>query len=378
MTLNRRSFLVSGLACLPLVAMGAYSLLGDQIHTSSVTPKYLLLSSVTDRQGRNYLAALNEVGEIYFQLPIPERAHDSLFNSTKNEAIYFGRSPSQSIYVVNVIDKKITIVIESAVNRHFYGHGVIDKTNSYLYVVEKNVITNMGCIGVYDVNDRYKKIDEIDSYGVDPHQISLLSDNKTLVVANGGLLKNRNKNIINYDSFQSSLVYINSVNGTLIDSYSSEFSGNSLRHLTIDNDDRVFIGAQSYSDNINPLIFSHGGEDQLMPFVAEEYIWQIHKRYTASLAVNDNQLIVSSPRGGALTFWDKKEQHFMSKHNYNDVAGLSIQSANDASRLFVTTGQGRVMSVNMATDSVSKSVSHSYRLEDIAWDNHLSLATLSF
>lgn len=377
MTFNRRNFLVGGLACLPLVSMASYSLLNIDIATSSVTPKHLLLSSVTDSQGRNYLAALNEIGEIYYQLPIPERAHDSLFNSIKNEAIYFGRSPSQSIYVVNVTDKKITTVIKSAANRHFYGHGVIDKTNSYLFVVEKNVLTNKGCIGVYDVNDRYKRIDQIDSYGVGPHQISLLSDNKTIVVANGGLLKDSNKNIINHDSFQSSLAYINSVNGELIDRYPSEFSGNSLRHLTVDNDDQVFIGAQSYSDNINPLIFSHGGEDQLTPFVTEEYIWQIHKNYTASLTVFNNQLIVSSPRGGVLTFWDTKEKRFLSKHNFIDVAGLSMQSNSDVSSLFVTTGQGRVMSINMTTDSVSKSASHSYYLKDIAWDNHLSLATLS-
>jgi hypothetical protein len=377
MELIRRNLLVAGLACLPLGVTAAYSLLRYPTHTSSIIPQYLLLSSVTDKQGLHYLAALNEAGEIHYQLPIPERAHDSLFNSRRSEAIYFGRSPSQSIYVVNVIDKRLTTVIASAQNRCFYGHGIIDKTNSYLYVVEKNMRTNNGCVGVYDVNDRYKRIDEIDSFGVGPHQISLLSDNKTLVVANGGLLKDSNKNIINYDDFRSSLAYINSDNGALIDRYASEFSRNSLRHLTVDIEDRVFVGAQSYSDEVSPLIFYHGGEDQLTPFVTEEYIWQAHKKYTASLAVYNNQLIVSSPRGGVLTFWDTKEKRFLSKHNYIDVAGLSMQSTNDASSLFVSTGQGRVVSINMGTESVSKSASHSYYSENIAWDNHLSLAALS-
>lgn len=373
MKINRRNFLVGGLAFLPIASYGLFdygSILSQE--GLAIKPTSLLLSSVADKLGQNYLAALDEHGLLYYQLPIPERAHDSLYNRISNEAIYFGRSPSQSIYIVNIENKELAAVVNSASNRHFYGHGVIDKTCRYLYVVEKNTLTNKGCIGVYDTRDGYKKIDEFDSYGVGPHQIALLSDNKTVVVANGGLLKDKDKNIINESSFQSSLAYIDTSNGVLIEAYPSEYKGNSLRHLTVDKDDGVFVGAQSYDDAVAPLVFSHQGEDQLVPFLAEEYIWQAHNRYTASLVVLNDQLIVSSPRGNVLTRWDITTGQFLSKHHYIDVAGLSLQTDPGASRLFVSTGQGRVIDFGG-----NKSQRANYYLKDIAWDNHLSLAALS-
>ncbi len=368
---DRRCFLIGGLFFLPLATAGAYSLFQTAPNNSLPSLSYLLLSSVTDKSGQHYVAALDQAGNIYYQLAIPERAHDSLYNTRKREAIYFGRSPSTSTYIVDVASRTMSTIIPASKDRHFYGHGVIDKTNRYLYVVENNTALNQGCIGIYDAEDNYKKIDEISSYGVGPHQIALLSDAKTLVVANGGVLKDSNNNMINRESFNSSLAYIDSQDGCLFASYPSQFLGNSLRHLTIGKQDQVFVGAQSHSEYINPLVFSHRGEDKLSPFIAEDYIWQGHNNYTASLAVCDDTLVVSSPRGNALSFWDIQNRQFVMKKNYLDVAGIAIHSGVNNSELLVSTGQGMLISIN------DMQLRQRYRTKNSAWDNHLSLAILS-
>lgn len=365
---DRRCFLIGGLCCLPLAVTGSYSLFQALSHKTLARPNTLLLSSVNDHHGQNYAAAVDQSGTMYYQLAIPERAHDSLYNLRKKEAIYFGRSPSTSIYIVDVINRKMSTVLAAHKNRHFCGHGILDKANRYLYVVENDTLVNRGCIGVYDAWDNYKRIDELSSYGVGPHQIALLSDDKTLVVANGGIVKDSNNTIINQDSFTSSLAYINTKEGDLLASYPSQFSGNSLRHLTVDEQDRVFVGAQSHSQYINPLVFSHKGENHLEPFVAEDYIWQGHNNYTASLVVCDDQLVVSSPRGNTLSFWDRQNRQFLTKKAYLDVAGVAVERGVDNPELLVSTGQGMLLTFN------EMQVSKRYRAKDIAWDNHLSLA----
>lgn len=364
---DRRYFLMGGLFCLPLAVTGTYSFFQESSYKTLTSSSALLLSSVSDRRGQNYAAAVDQSGKMYYKLAIPERAHDSLYNTRKKEVIYFGRSPSTSIYIVDVLNKKMSKVLSADKNRHFCGHGVIDKTNRYLYIVENNTLLNQGCIGIYDAWDNYKKIDEISSYGVGPHQIALLSDDKTLVVANGGIVKDRNNTIINQESFISSLAYISAQESKLLASYPSQFSGNSLRHLTVDGQDQVFVGAQSHSQYINPLVFSHKGEDHLEPFIAEDYIWQGHNNYTASLEVCDDKLVVSSPRGNSLSFWDKKNRRFLTKKSYLDVAGITVGGA-DSSELLVSTGQGMLLTLN------ETQLNKRYRAKDIAWDNHLSLA----
>lgn len=45
-----------------------------------------------------------------------------------------------------------------------------------------------GVIGVYDVKDNYRLLETIPSHGIGSYEIKLLSEEKILVVANGGIL----------------------------------------------------------------------------------------------------------------------------------------------------------------------------------------------
>ena len=42
-------------------------------------------------------------------------------------------------------------------------------------------------IGVRDATDGYRQIGEFAAHGVEPHDIALLADGRTMVIANGGI-----------------------------------------------------------------------------------------------------------------------------------------------------------------------------------------------
>ena len=47
--------------------------------------------------------------------------------------------------------------------------------------------TRRGMIGVRDATDGYRQIGEFGAQGMEPHDIALLGDGRTMVIANGGI-----------------------------------------------------------------------------------------------------------------------------------------------------------------------------------------------
>jgi hypothetical protein len=171
---------------------------------------------------------------------------------------------------------------------------------------------------------------------------------------------------------ESSLIHIDSKTGELLDRYQTKYTQLSLRHLTRSDDDRIFVGAQSYRDTETPLIFSHVSGEDLLPLNADDIIWKSHNRYTASLAVSGSILSVSSPRGNIVSFWNVETQAYLSMCHRRDIAGISMSSSSDNTQLFATTGDGLFVVI----DSKNKDVQRNTITSGIAWDNHLSLAAM--
>ena len=56
-----------------------------------------------------------------------------------------------------------------------------------LYATEYDYDNALGVIGVRDATGGYMQIGELDAHGMEPHDIALLSDGRTMVIANGGI-----------------------------------------------------------------------------------------------------------------------------------------------------------------------------------------------
>ena len=92
-------------------------------------------------------------------------------------------------------------------------------------------------IGVRDATDGYKQIGEFRAHGIEPHDIALLPDGRTLVVANGGIRTHpdRGGEELNLASMRPSLVYVDVQTGDLLEEHrlAPALHQLSIRHLAL-------------------------------------------------------------------------------------------------------------------------------------------------
>ena len=363
--MDRRKFLASNLG-LCLVSMLGCS-------QKTVKADQLVFSGCTDTQNQHYAAAFTPEGECYFIQPIPERSHHSEYLPNQGQVLFFDRSPGTHFYVIDIDSKKLVQTITAPENRYYSGHGVIDKDNR-LFVTENDATTHEGYIGIYEPNNGYTRTGDFPTHGIEPHQLLLKPNSNELIVANGGLIKIDGE-IINTDNFESTVVYLNTQTGSLIKQYFAPDPQNSLRHMAISDEGTMFVGAQSYNPNTIPLIFQHTNEEKLIPFEADEFMWDAHNQYTASLAVKGNTLAVTSPRGNITSFWDVKENSFIQQKAFQDCAGI-VTLEHNKNLFTVTSGIGSIVKVKDKQPGISTDrVLQDAEISNLSWDNHLSFHT---
>src|SRR3546814_20260631 len=77
----------------------------------------------------------------------------------------------------------------------------------WLYACENDYDNARGCIGIYDATAGYRREAELEAYAIGPHEMVLLSDGRTLAVANGGTQTHpaRRREKLNIDTMQTPL-----------------------------------------------------------------------------------------------------------------------------------------------------------------------------
>jgi hypothetical protein len=69
--------------------------------------------------------------------------------------------------------------------RHFYGHGVYSREGDRLFVVETELATGKGVLGVRETTG-YKEVETFPTYGDRPHDCVPIDEGKVLAITNGG------------------------------------------------------------------------------------------------------------------------------------------------------------------------------------------------
>jgi hypothetical protein len=118
---------------------------------------------------------------------LPARSHDIALRPDGSEWVAFARRPGRFGVAVPV-DKRPPLWFASKPYRHFFCHGVFSGDGRLLYTTENDYDHGQGVIGVRDATGGYTQIGELAGYGVGPHDLALLSDGRTVVIANGGVL----------------------------------------------------------------------------------------------------------------------------------------------------------------------------------------------
>lgn len=375
MTLSRRQFVLTagvlGIAGIAVTGTAVTSVIG--LNRKPAASRYV--SAASDSKGNHYVAGVDDFGYLTFRLPIAHRGHHLMTHPTRSELIVFARSPGNIAYVVDYEHGQRIIEINAGNGFHFYGHGVFSADGKFLFTSENNFLNSTGVISVRET-DTYQVVSRFSSGGIGPHQLNWLSDEKTLVVANGGLLTHpeSGSRVLNLDQMDSSLAYIDSRSGQLVDQHGVDNRLLSIRHLAVANDDTVLVGLQyqGESGDLVPLVAVHNrrqNASSIETVTAPEIDTLAMNHYTASVALDSKSGVaaITCPKGNVLTFWNYKTKEFLQSVPFQECGGAVFDSSRNRFVVSNNYGDFRYFDANTLQELTDQRMT----MKGVFWDNHL-------
>ena len=380
--MNRRQFFwfVAASAAVSVSgALGVEKLMqkaGTNPNHASILPNAQQLYSATDNpNGGHFLTRYDLLTQQYQSVVVPVRGH-ALLPLADGRVILFGRRPAFESAIVDFTTQTSQPLTVSN-GRHFDGHGCLNAAGDVLFTTENDYDGVRGVLGIRD-SKTFQQLGEYDTYGLDPHDVHLMPDGKTLVVANGGIQTHPDfgRRKLNLDTMQPSLVYLDAATGKKLDEYRLPDHLLSIRHLTVTAQGDVGAALQYEGDLYRQqpaslVAWQHHGKDlQLLTIDAKAIM--AFNGYMADLAYDPQQqlLAVTSPRGNHVTFWDIAQQQFLSAQPLAEPSGIAFMP--DQQRFLVTGATGEIHTFQPnAAGLQATSLATSPQL---LWDNHLVLA----
>src|SRR5581483_10110636 len=303
-------------------------------------------------------------------IELPGRGHDIALKPDGSEWVTFARRPGR-FGVAIPLDSRPPVWFASKPDRHFFGHGAFSADGRLLYATENDYAGGRGVIGVRDATDGYRQIGEFPAHGMEPHDIQLLSDGRTLVIANGGIRTSPDsEGELNIPDMQPSLVYVDVETGDLLEEQrlAPELHQLSIRHLAIAAHDTVVFGCQyrGPEEEAPPLVGFHRRGEPLVVVPAPDDTQIGLKNYIGSVASDASGGIVaaSAPKGGLVTYWDVASRRYLGVSNLDDGCGLA--PTHRSATFLLTSGEGWLVTADAAGESARQSSNYS-------WDNHAIL-----
>ncbi|MEX0365976.1 MAG: DUF1513 domain-containing protein, partial [Ruegeria sp.] len=221
---TRRAFL-AGLAATGLAPRASWAELG--------APDFLSAALFPD--GSYRLAGLRPTGEILFSLPLPARGHAAAAHPHRAEAVAFARRPGTFALVIDCATGQELAHLTAPEGRHFYGHGTFSPDGRLLFTTENDYEAGTGIIGLWDAAKGYTRLGEFSSGWVGPHDMTLMPDGDTLVIANGGIETHPDtgRAKLNLPVMRPNLTYLRLTRPVLDQiEHPGPLHKNSIRHLT--------------------------------------------------------------------------------------------------------------------------------------------------
>ncbi|HEY7689924.1 MAG TPA: DUF1513 domain-containing protein [Dongiaceae bacterium] len=316
-------------------------------------------------------------GREMFAFDLPARGHDIALRPGGREAAIFARRPGTWFIVADTGQGIVRARQDAVENRHFFGHGAYSADGTVLYATENDTASGQGVIGIYDATDGYKRIGEFPSRGIGPHDIALLPDGRTLVVANGGLmtLPESGREVLNPRSMRSTIDLLDCQRGELLARFELDPSCRnlSLRHLALTaRGDILFGGQYQGEDEELPLlvgIIPAGGGIRLLPMPEDELA--ALENYIGSVAVDGGSeiLAATSPHGSRIAFWSIASGEFIGSHRMGDVCGVA--PGPDAAAFVASSGNEGCALLSLPDRTGGIESEPLARLTPRVWDNHL-------
>ena len=324
-------------------------------------------SSVQTATGGYGAVLLGERGDLIASIDLPDRGHDITISPQAGRGVVFARQPGTFAVVFDPAGREAPVTLTSVEGRHFFGHGVFSPDGSLLYATESDFEAAQGVIGVYEVTNGYRRISEFLTHGTGPHEMLLMPDGITFVVANGGIETHPDfgRAELNLETMDPSVVFIDRRDGRLIGQLRLDAGLHqlSIRHMAVDARGRVWFGCQyKGTPTDSPQLVGYATMDgeislvELPPGTLAEL-----RNYVGSVAVSaDGKTVaVSSPEGDLLVAIDAEGKRPVLVETLRNGCGLAA----DGNGFVATSGEGAMIGIAGAEREVQKF--------DFLFDNHM-------
>lgn len=407
--LNRRQILAGSLNSLAAGLGGAAPFLFSHTNTALAaqgdkTDKYNLsraeqhnLFAATRRESDGTYAASifhPERGDLV-RVPLPARGHDITAHPNGRLFVAFARRPGTFAVAfhtphINAVKSQPPLWFTTRPDRHFYGHGVFSPDGALLYATENDFENARGVISVRDVRKNYKQIGEFPTHGIGPHDLALMPDGKSLVIANGGIETHpeSGRRKLNISEMEPNLSLIDRHSGRLISKFTlpPHLHKLSIRHLAVNSaaaeeeKGAIYFACQYHgaAEDWPPLIGRHHPNDppgKVTFLPMPEAFLPSMRNYIGSICTDrsGSLLAASSPRGGQIVFWNVKENRFLAHHPLKD--GCALAQTNLANQFILASGEAKLQHASFASPPAQK-VNYSPTLNTPGqhWDNHAIFA----
>lgn len=292
-----------------------------------------------------------------------------------NTVVMFARRPGSMGVEVNLETGEKSGEFHCASGRVAVGHGCFSADGHRLYCAELDAETGEGKI-VLRSADNYAWLGEFDSGGIGLHEVRMMPDGKTLVAANGGLLTRAEsgREVLNLDTMDSSLCYLDSETGALLERRHVAEPKASIRHLDVAADGTVAIAMQMQRaaaghQHLVALGALHRRGEPIKALAKPEAVITQLNDYMGSVAINNASRIAgfTSPRGNLAVFWHLDSGEFAGYHALRDVCGLGVSRDQRHFVLSSSIGQVRLLEARTLKEDTTRRL----LTPDVKWDNHL-------
>lgn len=328
----------------------------------------LVFASAVQTAAGSYGAVLmGERGDVISTIELPDRGHDITISREAGRGVVFARQPGTFALVFDPDGREAPQTLTSIAGRHFFGHGVFSPDGRLLYATESDFEAAQGVIGIYDATDGYRRIGEFPTYGTGPHEMLLMPDGVTFVVANGGIETHPDygRTELNLETMDPSVAFIDRRDGRLVGQLRLDAGLHqlSIRHMAIDGQSRVWFGCQykgAPSDNPQLVGYATMDGDIRLIELPPQTLGDL-RNYVGSVAASaDGDMIaVSSPQGDLLVAIDTQSRRPVLVETLRNGCGLAADNAG----FVATSGMGEMIGLAGAERTA--------RRFDFQFDNHL-------
>ncbi len=367
--IDRRSFLAS------LGATLAGSLAGGRALANPAAAAPLFVSACLDSADAAAVAVFSLDGEMIFRTSLPDRGHDIAIRPGSPDLVAFARRPGNWAAIIDRRTGAVSRVITAPPGRHFYGHGVFSADGSLLYATENRMATGEGLLGLYEPASGYRRIGEMPSFGVGPHDLAFLPGQARMVVANGGIRTHPDtgREILNKDAMEPSLAIIDPRGQTVLASVDlgPSLKGLSIRHLAVSPAGETVFGCQFEGDRDEmPAlvgILTPDGRTRFLDMPEDDL--DAMENYVGSVTLDATGRIAAatSPKGNTIAWWDLETGRYLGRRRMSDVCGIA--PAPLAGVFLATSGNAGVRLAPVAASDLAPL--GGTQLDRWIWDNHL-------